>query len=731
MSRDWAVRFGVLLGWGTLAWAQAPQGFSAQEMRRLLDTEIITASRISEPLREAPATVRVVTHEEIRARGYRSLFDLLQDLPGFKVERGVHEHYYTSFSTRGIAGSDQFILLVDGHRVTGPTNEPLPLFENMPVHMARRVEIVYGPASALYGADAVAAVINLITRDPQTAPNEGLMLAGDHSLGLTQWMWNHRGEGWALAFSGQLFVDQQPSLEKDYPDYRNFQAQRLGAFPTAFNVTLHPSAPFDSEPSHPLWAQAFQLGLEVDALHLGYFRNASRFPSFDKNTPDNAIYNSDLFIEHRLEVFSFDHRSAFGELSLSERGSLSRYELDPRSNYRDAFGYFDRAYKYARSSSLRLELQADWEPAPSFRGSLGYVHESDEALPWSADLAAPVDPHQDVQGTLLGAPITAHFYQLAFRNDGLFGQAQWKPQPELTLTLGSRVDWNSRYGHSINPRLGLNWSPNSDSSLRLLYGTAFLAPSPYQAYLHYGAFFTNDGGLTYQSFFWRLPNPDLKPQESRTLELGARHLFGAGVQMDFTCFAMRLKNLFAVVPDGTVADRYHGHFMGWPVQTILVVENLGEQRTWGSELDLRWPWTSGATLRASVSYVEGREDALGNGRRSELGQISPWTGRLGADLRWSAFSFSPRLVWVGTQRTAAADVNLRRYRLPGYALLTCTLQHEWQVAKGTLGLLLDVRNGLDERYRNLNYGAHPGVSPEFFGVPQDPRRWALGLRWTR
>lgn len=183
-----AVRGGVL-GWGTSAipvLAQAAGGeASFQELMRLRTTKVITASRLSEPLQEAPATVRIITREEIRARGYRSLLDLFQDLPGFKVERGVQEHYYNQMSVRGLPGPDKVLVLMDGHRISGPTNEPLPLMENTSLGLVQRVEVVYGPASALYGADAVAAVVNLITKGEEEI-REATIQGGDFEQRLVQ-----------------------------------------------------------------------------------------------------------------------------------------------------------------------------------------------------------------------------------------------------------------------------------------------------------------------------------------------------------------------------------------------------------------------------------------------------------------------------------------------------------------------------------------------------------------
>ncbi len=728
---------GGVLSWGAAGiplLAQGAGGDAAfQELLQLRSTKVITASRVSEPLQEAPATLRIITREEIRARGYRSLLDLFQDLPGFKVERGVQEHYYNQMSVRGLPGPDKVLVLLDGHRITGPTNEPLPLLENTSLVLVQRVEVVYGPASALYGADAVAAVVNLITKGEEEI-REATVQGGDSDQRLVQLAWTGRFQGGGYRLGGQVFSDGQPDLAKAFPDYRHFEAQRTGLFPTAYLGTRTPSQPWEAAATHALRTGALQVGLDLGPLAFTYFRNQARFPSFVKNTPDNAIYNDDAYIGHTLEVIGVQHGAAVGALNVDTRLSHARYEVDPGSNYRDLFGYFERAYKYARSSSLRLDLQADWEAGPNWKVTAGFNHEALSALPWSADLAAPVNPGGDISGTLLGAPIPAQFYDLAYRNDGLFAQAQWRPNPGWTLTLGARGDRNSRYGDSFNPRMGLTWSPAPTTTLKVLYGSAFLAPSPYQAYLHYGAFEPVAGG-GYQSAFWRLPNPELKPQRIRTLEVSGQHLFDVGMELELSLFRIETHELFDVVPDGTVTDHYQGRYLGWPVATILVVENQGEQVNEGGHLGLRFPWWGPGLLKgrlhATVSYVGGYVERPGSTAHTELGQIAPWIGQVGAELNWGPWSCAPRLLWVGTQRFAGVDpASGKRLRIPGYRAVNLLVERSVEMGPGQLAFRLEVRNAFDVRYRNLNEGASLGASPEFFGVPQDTRRVALGIRWS-
>jgi outer membrane cobalamin receptor len=166
----------VLMAGGTAsAEAQArptPRDLAGVAIEDLLNVTITTASRTTEVLTDAPARVEVVTAAQIRRRGYRSLSDVLKDLPDFKVDLAGNWDFPAELTVQGVRGATRVILLLDGIRVSSPTNEPLPIVANYPVHTARQIEIVYGPASALYGADAFSAIVNIITRDP--AQSSGL-----------------------------------------------------------------------------------------------------------------------------------------------------------------------------------------------------------------------------------------------------------------------------------------------------------------------------------------------------------------------------------------------------------------------------------------------------------------------------------------------------------------------------------------------------------------------------
>jgi outer membrane receptor for ferrienterochelin and colicin len=131
----------------------------------------------------------------------------------------------------------------------------------------------------------------------------------------------------------------------------------------------------------------------------------------------------------------------------------------------------------------------------------GFTFEDINALPKTGDLPFKYDPDvpADLQGyyyigtnVVDGAgndlTIAQDFYQIRYQNYGGYLQFQGQPTDVLRIVAGGRVDYNTRYGLSINPRAGIVAKPIDKLNIKLLYGRAYLAPSPYNAYQHYGSF---------------------------------------------------------------------------------------------------------------------------------------------------------------------------------------------------------------------------------------------------
>jgi outer membrane receptor protein involved in Fe transport len=699
---------------------------SSATLEDLMKITITTASLGPETAANAPARVQVVTADQIRRRGYRSLIELLQDLPDVKVDLRGDPDYPAQLVVQGSRGADRVIVLLDGVRISSPTNEPLPILANFPVHAARQVEIVYGPASALYGADAFSAVINIISRS--AADGTGLSVStsiGQFGLYDQTAAFTGRAKGASILVAGQAQYDAQPDLSRFYPaDFGDLHGQRTNTFDTIFGP-MSSLTPVSAAFSAPTAGHSIQSVIRAGGWQFLAFQSAGRASTTSPNTPDNAVYNAGIFNRSTLFVGSAGYTRRVGPVTSSTVLTYGRHQLDPQSGYQNVYSNMQRSYKYAFGSRIDVDERLSWQPATSLHLIAGGTVERFTSVPQGADLNAPVSLNT-LPGTLLGTDIPDLFIKLQYFNSGLYGQAQYAVSPKASFTVGGRFDYNSRYGASLNPRAGLVLTPGGGTTLKLLAGRAFLAPSPYQAYSHYGSFTSTDGGVTYSGQYWHVPNPDLQPQRKTTLEASLTQAVGSGLQIAASGFYSRYTHLIKEAD----ADRASsGMFLGWPVAYIDFPVNEGNSQLYGGTFGAEYLHSFGATGRlhtnATVAYVDGgvsAQDPSESDGSLPMGSIAPLQVRLIADIDWGRWSFAPRLAVEGAQRLEAVTDAGRRRTLPGYARLDLHVRRE--VAKG-LTLFVTVENALDARYRNIN--VHAFLNPvELIGAPQNPRRISVG-----
>jgi outer membrane cobalamin receptor len=694
----------------------------------LMNITITTASLTREGLAGAPARVKVVTAAQIQRRGYRSLADLLKDIPDFKVDIAGDPDFPIQLTVQGTRGAEGVVLLLDGIRISSPTNEPLPILANYPVHNARQIEIMYGPGSALYGADAFSAVVNIISKDIADAPGLSLTTSiGQFGLSNQTGSYGaHLGPNTTLMVAGQFLYDRQPDLSKYYlSDFQGLVAQHSGTFNTIYGPVTS-SSPISPDYKIPLSAHSFEATLRAGGLLLMLFENHSRVPTTPPYTPDNGLYNSDVFNGNQLVVGAASYTRPIGSVTSMSTLTFSRHELDPQSGYRNVYSNMERSYKYAYGSMAKAEERLSWKPVPSITMTTGGTFEHFYSIPQGADLNAPVHS-QDMPGTMLGTTIPDDFVKLRYADVGAFGQMQYVLQPAVTLTLGARADYNTRYGATFNPRVGVVAQPASGTTLKLLYGSAFLAPSPYQAYQHFGSFNSNDGGKTFASNFWHLPNPDLEPQRKKTVEVELLQAVGGQFELSGSAFYSRFTNL---VEGGDPNHDDPGLYLGWLVGDIDRSSNVGRATTYGGTAGLDFIHMLGADrrfeARAALTLVDGREQDHPSEPSAPIGAIAPVQLRFGADVDWHRWSVAPRLSIIGSQRLEEkiAGISLERRTLDGYRTVDVNIRRR-NVFKN-LDAFLTIENAFDERYRNINVRAFTNPE-ELIGAPQNPRRLTVGV----
>ena len=148
----------------------------------LVDMVVVSASRQPERLSEAPATVIVLTRDDLAARGYRDLSEIYDDLPGMDLSRAFGDTTFRN-QWRGLRKSISvpYQLLLDGQPLNHLYFNQDEIIAALPMSGIERVEVVYGPSAVIYGANAFVGVVNVVTAEPSEA--EGLRWHGRVSAG--------------------------------------------------------------------------------------------------------------------------------------------------------------------------------------------------------------------------------------------------------------------------------------------------------------------------------------------------------------------------------------------------------------------------------------------------------------------------------------------------------------------------------------------------------------------
>ena len=287
---------------------------------------VTSVSKSKEPLAQAPATVVVITGEEIARRGYTDLEAVLRDLPGFDFSRRAGASYSNIYQ-RGYRSVEttRTMLLIDGVEDNDLASSTAWISRQFPLSNVERIEVVYGPASTMYGANAFAGVINVITKDPEQVVREGRSWGTDSRLGASTdagmldatvaGQTRNGGLRWSLTarkWKGQDFehLEDDPNWDYDPAFYDGVDYTKLSGLnattPAAVAAIL---AKYTPEQLAPYFAVTYDAQGNPVAINLTA-EGAARARGFDKAFYSNVVggYDSpvdDWMVSGKLTTSNF------------------------------------------------------------------------------------------------------------------------------------------------------------------------------------------------------------------------------------------------------------------------------------------------------------------------------------------------------------------------------------------------------------------------------------------
>ncbi len=691
---------------------------------------------------DAPATVHVVTYEEIMQRGYTSIQDVLDDIPEIEIQRKSMVEIQDNIGFRGVTGNEKFLILMDGIRISAATGDPHTVAKNYSVLNAERVEVVIGPASAIYGVDAFSGVVNIITRKAsKISGGEIFASIGSFNTIENSFALGGSKNDFAISVSGSVYGSDEPNFTTLYPtDYAWYNEQYspngkviAGNFIDTIDISNQYSNRSFNIPSNAYFLQG---KMNLKNFEVGYMRNGEMHSSSTAAQPAFSLTTVDAQYGFSLEVIYGRHKfvSENEKLQIQSTITLNSFETNPNSLFRNVYTNYEPGYKYQFGKTKKINEQIDYKINDRINIVSGFSYEDVISLPKTGDLPKAYDRNisPELQGIYyLGTnqvdsagndlSIKQDFYFLQYQNIGGFAQAQIKLASNLEATLGARYDNNTRYGTSFNPRLGLVFKPTPEWRMKVMYGESFLSPSPWKAFSHYGAFiptFDNNGNTTgFFSPFFHLPNPNLEPEKLRSFEFSTSYVIKKSIIISADAFYNELDNLINYF----TADPTRNSFQGVPVYFVETPNNVDAATTYGVTLGISGNNSFGnsqLSYYAFYSYIDGELNG------EQLPYTAQNTFKIGVTFSNKRFSISPRIISRSVSYSLAKDGDGNFIGNQAYTVLN--INGNIKIFDGNnfkLNLFARANNALNVQYYNISNIGSEG----FVNAPQDPAKYTLGV----
>ena len=514
---------------------------------------VFTASKYEQKVSKAPASISIVTSDEIKKWGYRNFGDIIASLKGFY---NTTDRNYGFIGSRGFGlptdNNTRLLLLIDGHRYNDNLFESFYSDETFPVDidMIERVEVVRGPSSSLYGSSAVFGVINVITkrgRDLDGANIKGSY--GSFDTYKTSASYGKRFSNGIEAFlSGSLY--DSSGMGRVFSKEFNNPATNNGIYLNN-----------DQEKAKKL----------LGKLSYGDFSLEGAIVSRQKRIPTasfETIFNDPRTHANDQEAFiylNYDH-TFDNQLNLKSRISYNsyRYTGDFPADFSDNGNLSDIAVN-------KDVTHGEW-----WRGTteLSKVIFDDHRVTVGGEIQHDFDQFLGNYNSFPNRTDDIIQSDKSSYRWAIFAQDEYKINDQFIFNAGLRYDYYSIFGDTINPRLALIYNPWEQTTVKLLYGTAFRAPSQFEINTPFGG---------------SLANPDLQPEQLETTELILEHYFNDHLRGEFNLFHTKVSDIIAQV---SVSEE------------LTQNKNFDDVKSNGYELQLEDNWGDGFQWRVSYSWQD-------------------------------------------------------------------------------------------------------------------------------
>lgn len=626
---------------------------------------------------KAPAVTTLITADDIARMGASHLDEVLEMVPGLHISPSTISRLDSVYSIRGIQTgfNPQVLVLLNGTEFKNSFSGGLPYTFRFPANVIERVEVIRGPGTAVYGADAFSGVINIVTKNlAETATNAGMRVGSFDSRDI----WLQTGGEWQDIELGFALEHQQSDGDPDRVAnsdqqtvfdrlFRTAASKAPGTLATRYDIIdAHTSAKLHNWKWEQWWWQQRDGGLgpggaqALDSAGYQKFRDYRSKLTHSQDLSSHLTWTNDLsYMDARSETY-FVLFPAGAKLPIGADGNINfakpnglvtftdGYIGSPHGNHKDSRFNSILNYKAVKDHEVRFEL--GW-----FEQKLT-PREYKNFGPGVIDGKTPI-----VGGTLTDLTGSDYIYvkPVSRTNRHLSVQDIWQLASDWELTYGVRYDHFSDFGSTVNPRAAVVWNTAHNLTTKLLYGSAFRAPSFNELFL--------------QNNPTALGNPALDPETIDTTELVFDYQLNFDNHLVLNMYRFKAKDLIDKAPV--------------PGTSFLQTANVFDLDGKGAEFE--WTYRPAALWRVDFNFAYQNTVNAATDQRVANAPGKSASLRLYYDVN-SDWQVSGWAHWIADRRRATTDT---RIPLADYQLWNLSLNYQpsdspWRV-KTTVRNLFD------------------------------------------
>ncbi len=658
--------------------------FFEMSPEQLANIPVSIATGTAKPVYQSAAVTTVITAEQIRTMGATELSQVLETVPGLHVRiQGITGD--AVYSMRGISNdvNAQVLVMLNGTRFSAPFKGGKLSGMELPVEAIRQIEVIRGPGSALYGADAFAGVINIITKKAKDIAGTEVGIRGGRWD--TQSIWGMHGSEWQGWDIGATLQYTHNNNDGDRVVSSDVQSQFDAKLNT--HVSLAPSemqtqaerwnAHLNMRRKH--WDIGFWAFNTVD----GGLRAGPGGAIDNQGMFDNENYLADLRYssEDLAENWEFSVHASYLYANLNVDAHISPEEaVLPINNEGNIDSDKGNLVFFPDGMRMRTGIESQivsFDTSSSYKGfenhllkiTLGYRYEQTQTEEQRNFGYSVIDGSENVIDGSLTDVTATDFISLPDSYRSIWSvalQDEWQINADWSFTAGIRYDNYSDFGSTFNPRFALVWDVSEQLNAKLLYGRAYRAPSFVEQ--------------KQNSQLFR-GNPNIQPETIDTVELAFDYRPISNLRL--------ASNVYYYVIDNLIGAKTSE-------MNVITVENTAGQTAYGAEFEWDWRFHEQWLFKGNYAWQYARNNEL-NRRVRDVPEHQVYLSMVWNFLpQWQ---LQTQLNWIGHRLNAVDNENRP---LNDYQTVDITLNSKRFF--GHVDFSASIRNAFD------THGKEPGVA---------------------